>query len=261
MLISQSRWVNRARICAALSAATAVFSSGVASAQAPAEGAAQPSPAAPAEAETAPAEAPPAINLTGSPSIDLSTPKPGPPVAREFHQHEGFYLRLNAGLGTLLSANIDVGPVEVSSGGLTLNYDLLIGGSPAPGFTIGGGLLGGLQLTGDWEVEATGASGSGDMVTLIIGPFADGFFDPKRGWHMGGLAGLARVAFDVGGANDGNDALGFGGAFWTGYDAWVAPEWTVGGLLRLDALRATNSDDDVTVTEVGLSLMFSVLYN
>jgi hypothetical protein len=256
MLISQSRWVNRVRGCAALSAATAVFLSGVASAQAPAE---ETSPA-PAEAEAAPAEAPPAINLTGSPSIDLSTPKPGPPVAREFHQHEGFYLRLNAGLGTLLSANIDTVAGEVSSGGLTLNYDLLIGGSPAPGFTIGGGLLGGLQLSGDWELEGTGVSGSGELSTLIIGPFADGYFDPKRGWHMGGLAGLARVAFDVGGSDDGT-ALGFGGAFWTGYDAWVAPEWSIGGLLRLDALRATNSDDDVTVTEVGLTLMFSVLYN
>jgi hypothetical protein len=256
MLISQSRWVNRAWGCAALSAATAILSSGVASARAPAEGV-----AAPAEAEAAPAEAPPAINLTGSPSIDLSTPKPGPPVAREFHQHEGFYLRLNAGLGTLLSANIDTLLGDVSSGGLTLNYDLLIGGSPAPGFTIGGGLLGGLQLSGDWELEGSPVSGSGDMTTLIIGPFADGYFDPKRGWHMGGLAGLARVAFDVGGSGDGSDALGFGGAFWTGYDAWVAPEWSIGGLLRLDALRATNSDEDLTVTEVGLTLMFSVLYN
>jgi hypothetical protein len=34
-------------------------------------------------------------------------------------------------------------------------------------------------------------------------------------------------------------------------------------LLRLDALRATDSEDDadVTYTQVGLTLMFSVLFN
>jgi hypothetical protein len=41
----------------------------------------------------------------------------------------------------------------------------------------------------------------------------------------------------------------------------VAPEWSVGGQLRLNALRATNSDDEITVTAIGASLMFTVLYN
>lgn len=260
MLKSKFGCVRRAVSGSAMLAAVTAFAPG-AFAQA-----AAPAPASPGAAGTdpeAPPEPPPAINLTGSPapstgpSIDLSTPAPAPPVAREFHQHEGFYVRVAAGLGTLLSADIDTPAGDLSSSGLTLNYDVLIGGSPAPGLALGGGLLGGLQMSGDWEADG-GVSVDGDMATLIIGPFADGHPEPKGGLHFGGLAGLARVAFDVPGNAD--SALGFGGAFWAGHDVWVAPEWSLGGLLRLDALRAS-ADDDVTVTEVGLTLMFSVLYN
>lgn len=219
---------------------------------------AQEPPAESGEGESAEPAPPPAINLTGG--MDLTTPAPGPAVGRTFHQHEGFYGRLNAGLGTLLHASVDAGPLEFTSGGLTLNFDLLLGGSPAPGFSLGGGVLGSLQMSGDWELEGGGsAGGNGDLTTLIVGPFADGFPNAKDGWHFGGLVGLARVAFDAPGDAESDDAFGVGGAFWAGHDVWVAPEWSVGGLLRLDALRA--SKDDVTTTAVGLTLMFSVLYN
>jgi hypothetical protein len=213
------------------------------------------------DGDSEPPEQPPTINLTGAPSpgIDLSTPEPGPRVTRKFHNHEGFYLRVAAGLGSWLSANVDSGAAEVSTGGLTLNYDLLVGGSPAPGFTLGGGVLGGLQMSGDWESDSGVDLSGGDMTTLLIGPFADGHPQPNGGLHFGGLAGLARVAFDAPGGGGDGSALGFGGAFWAGHDVWVAPEWSLGGQLRLDALRAT--DDDTTVTEVGLTLMFSVLYH
>lgn len=219
---------------------------------------------APAEAQGAEEDAaesgpPPAINLTGAPSMDLTTPAPGPAVGRTYHQHDGFYLRANAGLGTLLHAAVDAGTAGFDSGGLTLNFDLLLGGSPAPGFSLGAGVLGGLQMSGDWEAEGGGGSSSGDLTTLIVGPFVDGFPDAKKGWHFGGMAGLARVAFELPGSPDGDDAFGIGGAFWAGHDVWVAPEWSVGGLLRLDALRA--SENDVTTTAVGLTVMFSVLYN
>src|SRR5690606_315567 len=58
----------------------------------------------PAE-EAAAAEPPepaPHIDLTGnSPRIDLSTPPPPARVERKFRQHEGFYVRVGGGLGTL----------------------------------------------------------------------------------------------------------------------------------------------------------------
>jgi hypothetical protein len=202
------------------------------------------------------------INLTGSsPTIDLSTPKPGGPVGRTYRQHEGFYVRVGGGIGSLLSANIDQGPFESSSGGVTLELEALVGGSPASGLSIGGGLLAGFQLSGDWEADDIVGTQSADLTTIIVGPFADGYPHPRGGFHAGGLIGLASVGFEAPGGGGGSDALGVGGAGWLGYDAWVAPEWSIGGVLRLDALRATNSDDDVTISKVGLTLGFAVLYN
>jgi hypothetical protein len=221
----------------------------------------------PADAEAPGAAAPPEqrehINLTGtSPIIDLSTPKPGPPVGRTYRQHEGFYVRVGGGLGTLLSASVDDGDFSTSSSGVTFELEGLVGGSPASGISIGGGVLASLQLSGEWDAQnGVIGSQSANLTTLIIGPFADGYPHPRGGFHLGGLIGLASVAFDGPGGGGGRDALGVGGAGWLGYDAWVAPEWSIGGELRLDALRATNSDDDVTISKVGATLAFTVLYN
>jgi hypothetical protein len=202
------------------------------------------------------------INLTGSsPTIDLSTPKPGPPVGRTYRQHEGFYVRVGGGLGSLLSASVDQGPVDSSSSGVTLELEALVGGSPASGLSIGGGLLASLQLSGDWDADGIVGSQSANLTTILVGPFADGYPHPRGGFHLGGLLGLASVAFDGPGGDGGSDALGVGGAGWVGYDAWVAPEWSIGGELRLDALRATNSDDDLTISKVGATLAVTVLYN
>jgi hypothetical protein len=261
---------HSARLAAPL-AATAALLMGPASAraQAPAP-TAEPAPAAAAPGEP-PAPTPPPPNFTPTtptaPTIDLAVPPPAPPVGRSYRQHEGFYARVNVGLGSMLSATVenDAGG-ELETGGLTLNYDLLVGGSPAPGFSLGGGVIGGFQMSGDWESGGIEASG-GDMTTLIGGPFADGFPMSNGGWHFGGLVGLAYAGLKAPGATEGSDAVGFGAAFWAGHDVWVAPEWSVGGNVRLDALRATGSetvsgsDVDYTVTEVGLTLSFSVLYN
>src|SRR5262245_31737743 len=65
-------------------------------------------PETPSEEPAPPAEAPPPINLTGGPTIDVSTPEPPAPEGRTFHRHEGFYARADVGLGMLLGANVDL---------------------------------------------------------------------------------------------------------------------------------------------------------
>jgi hypothetical protein len=223
--------------------------------------AAQDAPAAPAPDEPAPSAEPEhKIQLTKKkPMIDLATPEPAGPEGRTYHEHDGFALRINAGLGTLLSAkaSADIGP-DVEDSGLTLTYDLLIGGAPSPGFVLGGALSGALQLSGDWELSSGQRITSGNLNTIVIGPFAEGYPDPHGNLHFGGMLGLAQLGADTN-AGDDLSAIGVGGAFWAGTGVWVAPDWSVGGLVRLDA--ATGKDDDVSVTSVGLSVMFSVLYN
>lgn len=219
--------------------------------------AAQDAPAPAAEPEAPSAEPAPRIQLTKPrPMIDLTTAPPSAPEGRTFHEHDGFYTRVNVGLGTLLSASAgaDEGP-DVDGSGLTLAYDLRIGTSLSPGFVLGGSALGAMQITGDWEIEGFGST-SGDLNYLVLGPFAEGFPDSHGNLNFGGTLGLALLGGDSG---EESSAVGVGGAFWMGTGVWVAPDWSIGGLLRLDA--ATGKDDDVTVTAIALNLMFSVVYN
>ena len=203
----------------------------------------------------------PKINLTGQkkPMIDLSTPPPSAPEGRTYHEHEGFSLRFDVGIGALLSANSTAdGLPDVNTGGLTFDYDLQIGGAPSPGIVLGGAVTGKLQLSGDWEVDDFEVGG-GNLNTIVIGPFFDGYPNANGNLHFGGTVGLAHLGADTGTGGDKLSALGVGGAFWAGSGVWVAPDWSIGGALRLDA--AWGKDDDTTLSEVGLSLMFSLLYN
>jgi hypothetical protein len=212
-----------------------------------------------------PEPGPSTINLTGRPTMDLSTAPPPPLVGRTYQVHQGFYVRANAGIGAFVGGKSQTGALKLDTGGLSLDYDILIGGGPAPGFTLGGAVVGSFQLSGEWETDGGAKAGSGNLSTFIIGPFADGFPDSKGGWHLGGMAGLARAGYEAPviepEAGDSHSTLGFGGAFWVGHDVWVAPEWSVGGLLRVQASHTTNSDDDVTINQGAVSLMFTVLYN
>jgi hypothetical protein len=200
----------------------------------------------------------PKINLSGGSHMDLSQPAPPPLGQRTYQYHEGFYARLDAGLGALFGAKVSGGLADVTSSGLELDYDLLIGGTPAPGFVLGGAVVGGLQLTGDWEADGTKVADA-NLNTLIIGPFAEGFPQPNGNLHFGGTVGLSHQGVDVAGTSGGTSAWGVGGAFWAGTGVWVAPDWSVGGLLRLQALYG--KDGDLTVTSFGASLMFAVTYN
>lgn len=214
-------------------------------------------PAPAAEPEAPSAEPPPKIQLTKpKPMIDLATPPPAGPEGRTFHEHDGFYFSLDAGLGVLLSASAggDVGP-DVDGSGLTLAYDLRVGTSLSPGFILGGSVLGATQLTGDWEVEGLGSS-SGDLSYVVFGPFAQGYPDSHDNLHFGGTVGLALLSA---GAGYEASAVGVGGSFWMGTGVWVAPDWSMNGLLRLDA--ATGKDDDVSLTAITLNAMFSVVFN
>jgi hypothetical protein len=201
-----------------------------------------------AEPETAPST----INLTGRPTMDLSTPPAPALVGRTYQVHQGFYVRVNAGIGGFIAGESQSGSARVNTAGVTLDYDILIGGGPAPGFSIGGAVVGSFQLSGNWQTDGDRDAGNSNLSTFIIGPFVDGFPDSKGGWHMGGMAGLARAGFEEPFTGDDRSAVGFGGAFWVGHDVWVGPEWSVGGLLRTEASHTQNSDDDVSVNRAGL---------
>lgn len=232
------------------------------------ESAPPPSPAQPAAASEPVAASPAASPVATAPEpehkIQIPVAEPPAPVARTLRIHDGFYLRLNAGVG-FVGARFDDGrdaTGDVLLDGSDMALDLLVGGSPSPGVTLGGGVFMNLLLAADAEQDDNDLT-SRDVGILLVGPFIDGFPNPKKGWHLGGTLGLAVANMDdMGPRGDVSRTAGFGAAAWGGYDAWIGDDWSVGGLLRLGITRTSDRDDDAktAATSRSLTLMFTALY-
>lgn len=221
---------------------------------------------------SAPPASPPQINLTkpppanAGPSINVRTAPVSAPIQRKYHFHEGFYLRASVGFSDYRASYSDGNrndrDFDEHASGMAL--DLLIGGSPSPGISIGGGILLNPLFGHHYERGGVELGSHGGYATLI-GPFVDGFPDPTRGWHVGGMIGIAGQSFQNVNAtgNDSHTAAGIGGAAWFGYDFWVADEWGIGPQLRLMGMRTsdTKSGEDVAAFARSFTLGMSVVFN
>ena len=207
---------------------------------------------------TPPAAPPP----PGVPGSDLPAP---PRQARGVHWHDGFYLRLGLGLaysGALVSSDSKSVPdYNFAGGGGAL--DLWVGGTPTPGFAIGGALTA-LSVNSS-NRRVSGQSISGDVAggTALLGFFTDVFPDPERGFHFGGALGVASGQADIKDSGKKYQGGGLGLEAWTGYDFWVSPQWSLGGLVRFMG-SVTRQDTDAVKYESsigGMSLSFTALYH
>ena len=202
------------------------------------------------------------------PKIDLSTEPVGKAVQRTYHFHEGFYLRASVGFGYYYGSFSDGNRAnsDFTEHGGTMSLDLLIGGSPSPGISIGGGLLVDPLFGTSYERNGREVGNHGGVSTLI-GPFIDAFPDASRGWHLGGLIGLAGQSFQNINVNpnsgDRQRALGVGGAAWFGYDFWVAPEWAAGPQFRAMGMATSNTKagEDIAAFASSFDVGVSVVFN
>ena len=232
---------------------------------------AAPPPAAPPPGAPPP-EAPPTIQLVRPqeppaappPKIDLSTEPLAKPVQRTYHFHEGFYLRASVSFGYYYG-NFNDGNrpnADFNQHGGSMALDLLIGGSPSPGVSIGGGLLVDPLFGAAYERDGYELGSHGGVSTLI-GPFIDAFPDATKGWHLGGLIGLAGQSFQNVNSGSSERAAGIGGAAWFGYDFWVAPEWAAGPQFRAMGAHTsdTKSGEDVSAFATSFDVGVSVVFN
>lgn len=196
----------------------------------------------------------------GSSKMDFSVAPPPPALQRTDFVHEGFYLRINAGPGILWSTVSDTtaGGGGVSGASFAFNADLLVGGSPSPGLTLGGAVLGQIGAGLNLKDDSGQSIGQGSHFHFIAGPFVDAFPNDKRGFHVGAALGFAGSKFNHG-PNITETAWGGGAAAWLGYDTWVAPEWSVGAMLR--GTGAYMVGDNADVTAFGLTLLLTLLYH
>ncbi|HEX2879456.1 MAG TPA: hypothetical protein VHO25_07955, partial [Polyangiaceae bacterium] len=167
--------------------------------------------------------------------MQLQVPTVPPAVERTVRVHRGFYLGVNAGIGHNSGSYDDDHATgeSLDASGFNLGMDLLIGHAASPGLAVGGALIGDFLSSADFERDGVNET-TGSSVSLLIGPFVDGFPNPNGPLHLGGTLGLAHVrANDV--AFDGSDvaATGLGFAAWIGYVPWVSDHFSIGLSLQL----------------------------
>jgi len=191
---------------------------------------------APAQAKPASSSPAPAINVVSDPAGDH--PADAEPKTRGARRHDGFYLRLSLGGGSLGARGYRYDALDQRHAyefeGNALTTEIMIGGTPAPGVTLGGAYLGNYAARRDPD-----AAGQPDswMSLGIVGPFIDVFPNPRRGFHFGGAIGPAGTASYDDNSEERAVAFGFGGSLWAGYDFWVSDQWSIGAELRLSAAR------------------------
>jgi hypothetical protein len=225
-------------------------------------------PPAQTEGAASPVTAPPAVTGAATePTPPVSVTPPPPVPSRGVEMHDGFYFRAGLGLGGLMGKLTDEEDEELSLSGFSVLSELAFGGTPVPGVVIGGGIYTGNVSTTTYEVDLDGGGsvsidGSSSTVGLIA-PFVDVYPNPEQGLHFGGAIGLGVVTADEGDDDDDfyfppdkYSGVGLGLMAQAGYEAWVADQWSIGGVARLLFVRATlkPEDDDVEGMDVKASV-------
>jgi hypothetical protein len=195
--------------------------------------------------------------------VDRGTTEP-PPANPSWRRHDGFYLRMSlgaGGIGARVTRSDGSAAFETGSGGSA--FDFMLGGSPMPGLTLGGGF----QFDLGQRDPETGPDGEPRRATrdafALVGPFIDVYPDPRGGFHFGGMLGGAALAHSESDDADPLTYSGAGGSIWLGYDWWVARQWSLGAMLRgtsavlesTDKLAAERADAG------SVALLFTVLYH
>lgn len=208
-----------------------------------------PAQGAPATQEAAP---PPPEQAYYAPPPPMETSKPGARL------HDGFYLRMSLGLGSGSGTENVTGTgfnyPEIKYTGVAMMFDILIGGSPVPGFVLGGGLVSHRILNPTVKVGGTEVSTNNSDLSLNLttfGLFAAVYPDPTSGFNIHGLLGYGVVSASNGNDTSTNNPSGLSLMGGVGYDFWVSDQWSLGPDLRLAYAKTTYSaggaDDKISI--------------
>ena len=197
-------------------------------------------------------------------------PPPGyeePPLPERdpgIHLHDGFFLRMSIGGGWLKNkitgeiAGYDL-ELTVSSG--TVPIEILIGGSPVPGFVIGGGLWADPLLSPKVESDYFDDAELEDTSTQFsrLGLFFDYYPIPQDGLNL--QLSVAYAAFSV--RDDTTDRLlanakgvSVGGG--VGYEWWIGNQWSAGVMGRFDyaSLKAHSEQHSLVYPAVVMTFTY-----
>ena len=178
------------------------------------------------------------------------------------HQHDGFYMRITAGLGYLSTSGSVGGATETFDGfGGTLGA--AFGGVIAPNLVLYGELLGTSVTNATWSYGgATQAYSGYDVMLFGFGPGIAYYIEPIN-LYLSGTLTFTQVSFsDTATADPVHDSdLGVGLSFTVGKEWWVSRDWGIGIAGQFHAASMNDPSYDTRMRALALSLLFSATYN
>jgi hypothetical protein len=181
--------------------------------------------------------------------------------------HDGFFLRLSAGVGPgwfTEEQEVFGESREVEASGPTAMFELLIGGTPAPGLVVGGGLMGHSVINP--TLEANGREFETEDTSVGVSQaalFVNYHIDPHAGFCLLGSVGYGVGVVTVEDESRDTDTDGLVLGFGLGYDFWVGSQWSIGPSFRLTYAALSNEEDGLEVSDTFVSptLGFTATYH
>ena len=191
-----------------------------------------------------PAPPPPAYSAAPPPNVVYLRERPPDPGR---HLHDGFYLRMSLGLGPGSATENISGQPQYKWSGTGIMFDLMLGGSPIPGFVLGGAFVfheisNPTLKSGGQTLDTSGLDYSLNLSTFGI--FTAIYPDPRSGFNLHALLGYGEVSVSVAGVTTsvGNPTgVSFMGGL--GYDFWVSDQWSLGPDFRIAYCKAKTTAD------------------
>jgi hypothetical protein len=129
---------------------------------------------------------------------------------------------------------------ELSVTAYSTSFDIMMGGTPVPGFVVGGAFIFNAAPEPTVKLGDTSVTSDSSFVFWLPAMFIDIFPVPTGGFHLGAIGGIGAVDWERTGT--GSSATGVAGGGFAGYDAWVGSQWALGGTLRVLGANATDTD-------------------
>lgn len=228
-----------------------------------------------AAAVVVPPPPPPGQGDQPPPPAKKLEPPPESAAAAGANTHDGFFLRVGAGLA-IHKTSVKISPaansslhttVELSGSGAA--FDIQIGGAVAKGVVLAGDLGGHVinkpssKIT-DSSIGSFNSNSTEEKATLTysrVGAVIVVYPNNTGGFHLFGGGGFGTYLFKPDdSAQDKISASGGQVNAGVGYEGWVGKEWSLGGLLRLDVpfLSSTQNTTNNGRVPNGVDLKYEV---
>lgn len=175
--------------------------------------------------------------------------------------HDGFYLRLDGGIGSLKST-ASSGGLDAELSGTSGLFSISIGGALTPNFIIGGHLWGGSVSSPDVKLngQSVGTTGSPTLTLSAIGVDLTYYFMPIN-VYLTATPSIASLSVKANGQTF-DTKNGFAIRLAAGKEWWVSDNWGLG--FNVNFAHSSNEDQGTnppTWSSNMFGVAFSATYN